>query len=104
MTGYAGGGGSRRRGQEAQPALSGGSPEPGPEAVGLEHPAIGTAGLAAAVLASTPPPRPRLPLAAFSSVNSLSEAASLPGPCQGLPGTAAHYSSAPNAGHSYLRV
>src|SRR5262249_38080147 len=56
----------------------------------LEHPAIGTAGLAA----------PRLPLAAFSSVNSLSEAASLLGPCQGLPGTAAHYSSAPNAqGH-----
>src|SRR5262245_26125794 len=57
---------------------------------GLEHPAIGTAGLAA----------PRLPLAAFSSVNSLSEAASLLGPCQGLPGTAAHYSSAPTAGHS----
>src|SRR5262249_61974513 len=56
----------------------------------FEHSAIGTAGLAA----------PRLPLAAFSSVNSLSEAASLLGPCQGLPGTAAHYSSAPNAGHS----
>ena len=56
----------------------------------LEHPALGTAGLAA----------PRLPLAAFSSVNSLSEAASLLGPCQGLPGTAAHYSSAPTAGHS----
>src|SRR5215469_12110237 len=45
-----------------------------------------TAGLAAAVLASTPPPRPRLPLAALSSV------ASQPGwlpppPCQGLPGS-----------------
>src|SRR5262249_31675385 len=44
-----------------------------------------TAGLAAAVLASTPPPRPRPPLAAFSPV------ASQPGwlpprPCQGLPG------------------
>src|SRR5262245_48369711 len=52
----------------------------------LRAPGNRTAGLAAAVLASTPPPRPRLPLAAFSSVNSLSEAASLLGPCQGLPG------------------
>jgi len=31
------------------------------------------------VLASTPPPRPKLPLAAFSSVNNLSEVASLLG-------------------------
>src|SRR5215472_13940357 len=53
-------------------------------ASGLRAPGNRTAGLAA----------PRLPLAAFSSVNSLSEAASLLGPCQGLPGTAAHYSSA----------
>jgi hypothetical protein len=57
----------------------------------LEHPAIGPAGLAA----------PRLPLAAFSSVNNLYEVASLLGPCQGLPGTAAHYPSAPTAAHSY---
>src|SRR5215470_13044723 len=52
----------------------------------LRAPSNRTAGLAAAVLASTPPPRPRLPLAALSSV------ASQPGwlpppPCQGLPGS-----------------
>jgi hypothetical protein len=65
-----------------------------------EHPAIGTAGLAA----------PRLPLAAFSSVNSLSEAASLLGQLMRLPGIAALRRaggapesgvSGPIAGHSY---
>src|SRR5215469_10270265 len=51
--------------------------EPGTGSTTHRAPGNGAAGLAA----------PRLPLAAFSSVNNLSEVASLLGPCQGLPGS-----------------
>src|SRR5215467_15952299 len=60
---------------------------PRQRAPGFRAPGNGTAGLAA----------PRLPLAAFSSVNS-PPGCLPPRPCQGLPGTAAHYSSAPLPG------